>query len=187
MRVTWDPGKRPEDLRDPDDLDIGNLSLLRDSFSEGDNGVLAIEALVYCYESRIQPPRWLTDWLGSRLVSWLDGESESIDKAMRVNSPGKGKAPRLKQLATDRARSDDAWAMFVLIDQFEKSVPKAAAMVQARNEHSGRDTPDATWLQESYRKRWGKAVSPETRECAADIFNDESRRRTYLATFPVDL
>ena len=183
MRVTWDTGKRPEALREPDERDETHLEILRASHDKADHGVCAIEALVYCYESRISTPQWLSDWIGEHLVSWLDGDVSSLDESLQVQSPGKGKPPRIKQIALERARHDDASEIFVLNEFFGVSIPTAAEMVYQRNVELFRQTPSGLSLAQSYYKN-GARNSGETRSAYELIFRDKKRRRQWLARFP---
>lgn len=193
MRVSWPDGDRPEELRPPGYMEQMELDVLHEMHQQADHGVHAIEALVYCHEARVQPPRWLVDWLGERCASWLDNHAPGLDEALELKSPGRGKPPPLKRLEAQAAGQWDAWLMYILNRGIGISVEKAAELVWARRHCEGRAERSVDWLEESFHK-YGKHWAAQREQDAwdhgvsahfdANTPEGAQKRRQFLSTFP---
>ena len=133
-------------------------SKAREEFEKTGDAFHAIEAFNWCHMAGVYPPLSVLNWLNLALLEYYksDGTEDLIELLGLKNERGKN---QIKSMKKEKYESDYfAQEIHLLVTGFRISSAKASEMVKRREEESGRDVPDDTWLDEQYKKKWKKQL-----------------------------
>lgn len=126
-------------------------------YKETGNPMHLLDLFRVCHENRIYPPTEVMDWIGSALIQFMKSEGhEDIAKLLGIKSPGPGKKNPLEKRNKEGLASLHESVMRMLLYFFPITITAAAEGLYERETVAGRPVPDASWLEEQYRKKWKK-------------------------------
>ncbi len=134
-------------------------SSYRRRFEETGHPYDAIQALRICHAAGLYPPLSVLDWLDSAFNEYLEGieagEKPDLVKLLGLAGAGRGQKNPLSVRNTTDASKHRAEQVHMLVAT-DIPIAHAAEMVCAQEEASGGSPPDASWVEEEYRKKWRK-------------------------------
>ncbi len=155
-------------------------------FERTGSPISAIESLIMCDAAGVYPPVSILKWLANALHEFnkSDGKADLKKLLSIAGSRGRenayGKERRINE-SNRRARQ-----LHCLVCVFGISIDKAANMVWARETEECRSPPEASWIEEEYRKKWKEELKTEYEKYFSEYPPSENKERwnEFLHSFP---
>lgn len=163
------------------------VSFLR-RFKEEKDPYYAVEIFRMCHVAGVYPPVEVLEWLDKAIQAFAESEgSADLGQLLGLQGGGprarKGQNAYASRVTKDRRRHNAALVHYLVCLFPGISIGNAATMVSARESERDDSTPEQSWIDEDYRKKWKKEFDWNPIEGWS---GEEVRRfrREMLATFP---